>query len=286
MGCPDTDNDGVADKDDQCPEVAGTLRGCPDTDGDGIADKDDQCPTEKGIADLNGCPDKDGDGIADRFDECPDEAGSPANKGCPIKDRDGDGIADEMDACPDAAGPAATMGCPDRDGDGIADKDDRCPDLAGQYVGCPDTDSDGLVDPDDSCPTVAGPIKNKGCPEVKKEDQDVLNFAMRAVQFETGKATLKAESSQILDQVVDIMERYAGYSLSIAGHTDNVGDDRSNKVLSEERAKACYQYLIAKGVNPNRLNYAGYGESQPVASNKTSEGRRLNRRVEFNLYIK
>jgi len=285
-GCPDTDGDGLANADDGCPEVAGTLNGCPDTDGDGIADKDDQCPQDKGAAALNGCPDDDNDGIANRFDDCPSEAGPVSNKGCPIKDSDGDGIADDMDACPTEAGNATAKGCPDRDNDGVADTDDRCPDTYGKFAGCPDSDGDGLIDPEDTCPQLAGPVSNKGCPEVKKEDQELLITAMRSVQFETGKTTLKSESYKILDQVVDVMNRYAGYSLSIAGHTDNVGDGNANLKLSDGRAKACYDYIVSKGIDAKRMTYKGYGEDQPIASNKTSNGRSLNRRVEFNLYVK
>lgn len=284
-GCPDKDGDGVTDDVDACPEVAGTFNGCPDTDGDGIADDKDVCPEDKGPSELDGCPDRDKDGIADRFDECPDEKGTLENLGCPENDTDGDGIADATDKCPEEAGTAATMGCPDRDGDGVADADDRCPDVAGPFTGCPDTDGDGLMDADDSCPEEAGPTTNKGCPEIKEEDKEVLEFAMRAVQFETGKATLKVESNTVLDQIVDILNQYPGYKLIIAGHTDNVGDENNNQVLSEERARSCYQYLASKGINPRRMSYVGYGESQPVAENDTPQGRTLNRRVEFDLYI-
>ncbi|NUQ24212.1 MAG: OmpA family protein [Saprospiraceae bacterium] len=285
-GCPDTDGDGLADKDDDCPEVAGTMNGCPDTDGDGLADNIDQCPEEKGVVALSGCPDDDNDGVANRNDDCPTEAGPAENKGCPITDRDGDGIDDVDDACPDQAGSATAKGCPDRDNDGVADASDRCPDDYGKFEGCPDTDGDGLVDPDDTCPRLAGPVSNKGCPEVKKEDQALLITAMRSVKFETGKTTLRSESYAILDQVVDIMNRYAGYSLAIAGHTDDVGSDKINLDLSEGRAKACYDYLVSKGIDAVRMTYKGYGETQPVASNKSTKGRSLNRRVEFNLYVK
>ncbi|MCB0570540.1 MAG: thrombospondin type 3 repeat-containing protein [Phaeodactylibacter sp.] len=286
-GCPDSDGDEVIDSMDDCPTVAGLkkLNGCPDADGDGIADKDDACPDIKGAASANGCPDADGDGVADSQDKCPNEPGKPEYAGCPYSDRDGDGVADEQDDCPDMAGPAATMGCPDSDGDGVADKRDKCPELAGPYEGCPDSDGDGLHDGLDACPQQAGTAANKGCPELKKEEKEVLNLAMRAVQFETGKATLKPESNEVLGQIVEIMGRYPGYKLRISGHTDNVGDDASNQLLSEERAKACNQYLVAKGVNPTRISYQGFGETKPIATNQSSAGRKLNRRVEFDLYI-
>ena len=167
----------------------------------------------------------------------------------------------------------------------MPDDKDLCPDVAGTMDGCPDTDGDGLHDGVDSCPKQAGPVENKGCPELKAEEKEVLNFAMRAVQFETGKAALKEESNSVLDQIVEIMNRYPGYKLRISGHTDDVGEEGSNQVLSEERAKACYQYLSAKGISPKRIKYEGFGESRPVANNKLPAGRRMNRRVEFDLYI-
>ena len=136
--------------------------GGKDTDGDGVYDKDDACPEVAGLKQFNGCPDTDGDGIVDGSDACPDVAGLAALNGCP--DTDGDGIADKDDACPEVAGLAALKGCPDTDGDGIADKDDKCPTEAGpkENGGCPilDADKDGVADKDDDCPTVAGDRKS------------------------------------------------------------------------------------------------------------------------------
>lgn len=282
-GCPDSDGDGVADGDDQCPDQPGTVDGCPDGDEDGIADKADDCPEVAGTPELNGCPDRDGDGIRDSEDDCPNQAGTAATNGCP--DTDGDGITDKMDACPEVAGTEKTRGCPDRDGDGVADADDRCPDVEGPYSGCPDSDGDGLMDADDRCPDEAGLITNKGCPEIAEEDQEILDLAMGSVQFQTGRSTLLAASFQVLNQVVSIMNEYPDYFMSINGHTDSVGDEASNQILSEERAKSCYDYLISKGINPNRLTFKGFGETAPMADNSTSVGRLMNRRVEFNMYI-
>ena len=285
-GCPDQDGDGFPDNEDDCPEVAGTLMGCPDGDGDGVADQEDLCPQDAGPADLQGCPDRDGDGVADQSDDCPDEAGPSSNNGCPLgEDRDGDGVIDSIDGCPDDAGSSATNGCPDSDGDGVADNEDRCPNLAGPYDGCPDTDGDGIMDADDKCPELKGSIENGGCPELQQEVKEILEFAMQAVQFETGKATLKAVSYEVLDQIVGIMKQYPGYQLRISGHTDNVGATSTNQILSEERARSCYEYLMAGGISENRISYEGFGESRPIASNNTVEGRSLNRRVEFELYI-
>jgi outer membrane protein OmpA-like peptidoglycan-associated protein len=286
-GCPDSDDDGVADDVDDCPEVAGEkdLNGCPDSDNDGIADSEDDCPQVRGAASAMGCPDRDGDGVRDSEDNCPDKKGSKENNGCPFMDQDKDGIEDSKDECPTVAGSVKAKGCPDRDDDGFPDKADLCPDQYGVIAGCPDSDGDGVHDGIDSCPEQVGTAANKGCPELKKEEQEVLDFAMRAVQFETGKARLKPESNTVLDQIVDIMARYPAYSLSINGHTDSVGDAENNQILSQERAKACYQYLVAQGISPTRISYKGYGETRPIASNDSSSGRRQNRRVEFDLFI-
>jgi OOP family OmpA-OmpF porin len=289
-GCPDRDGDGITDADDKCPDVPGVaaLAGCPDRDGDGIGDAEDACPDEKGIAAFKGCPDTDNDGIEDKNDKCPREAGPASNQGCPVRDRDGDGIADADDACPTEKGPAATKGCPDRDGDLVVDKDDACPDKKGDpaHKGCPDTDADGVYDNDDRCIDKPGPASNKGCPEIKKEDKAKVELAVKAVQFETGKATLLASSTKILDDVAAVLVKYPEYSLNIGGHTDDVGDDKMNQDLSERRAKTVYDYLVAKSVAAARMMHAGYGETKPVADNKTKAGRDTNRRVEFDLFIK
>lgn len=117
------------------------MQGCPDRDGDGIADKDDECPDAAGPASLKGCPDRDGDGIADKNDKCPDVKGVARYEGCPIPDTDKDGINDEEDKCPTVFGLARYLGCPipDTDGDGINDEEDKCPNLAGvrENQGCP-----------------------------------------------------------------------------------------------------------------------------------------------------
>jgi len=323
-GCPDTDNDGIADKDDRCPNdpgpasqngcpemvdndsdndgtpdsrddcptTAGSLRGCPDSDNDNVADKDDLCPTEAGT--LGGCPDVDNDGIADKDDQCPTVAGPPSNNGCPpVVDTDNDGIADKDDQCPTVAGPPSNNGCPpvkDTDNDGIADKDDQCPTVAGPASnnGCPlakDADNDGVTDDKDKCPNAAGPAANSGCPEVKKETKERLDASARAVRFETAKATLKNESFPVLDEVVTIMRQYPDYTLSISGYTDDIGNDERNFRLSQDRAKACYDYLVFRGIKPDRLRHAGFGELRPIADNNTENGREQNRRVEFELVL-
>jgi outer membrane protein OmpA-like peptidoglycan-associated protein len=284
-GCPDMDGDGIADRDDNCPDAAGEARlnGCPDRDGDGIADNVDDCPDQSGLRRFSGCPDTDSDGIIDKEDNCPALAGIPAMNGCPDSDRDG--ITDADDKCPNDPGTAEHHGCPDRDDDGIADNEDNCPDKAGQkkYNGCPDTDNDGVDDSKDKCPLLAGLAANDGCPEIKKEDKAVLDLAMRDVQFETGSARLLPSSLTILNQIVEIMKRYPGFKLHMDGYTDSVGNDFANQQLSEKRAQACYDYISSKGIEKSLLSFTGHGESNPIADNSSSAGRRKNRRVEFKL---
>lgn len=285
-GCPDKDNDGVADKNDNCPDVAGLAQfaGCPDTDGDGIMDKEDKCPNEKGVASYKGCPipDTDKDGITDDKDKCPEIAGMAAFAGCP--DTDGDGVADAEDKCPKEKGLKENNGCPiiDTDGDGLADKDDKCPTEKGptNLGGCPDKDGDGVADKDDACPTTPGIVALKGCPEVKEKDAVIIKKAMN-IQFETGSAIIKKDSYKILDDLAGMLKENSTYNVLIEGHTDDQGDDARNLKLSEERVKAAFDYLVKKGLAPNRFIYAGYGETRPIADNKTAEGRAQNRRVEF-----
>jgi len=259
--------------------------GGKDTDGDGIYDKDDACPEVAGLKQFNGCPDTDGDGIIDGSDACPTDFGLAALNGCP--DRDGDGIADKDDACPDTAGLAAFQGCPDTDGDGLADKDDKCPTVAGPKSngGCPvlDADKDGVPDLEDDCPTVAGPASNKGCPEVTPEVIESLKIQARSVFFNTGKSTFKvgdAATIASLDAMREILRNYPNAKFSIEGHTDSDGSNALNQKLSEDRANAVRNALIEKGVKADNLTAVGFGESKPVSTNKTKTGKAQNRRTE------
>ena len=260
FGGTDTDGDGIYDKDDACPDVAGleAFNGCPDTDGDGIEDSKDDCPNEAGLAEFNGCPDTDGDGIADNKDNCPTVAGLKALNGCP--DADGDGVTDADDACPNEAGPSANKGCPwaDKDGDSVLDKDDKCPD-------------------------VKGTVANNGCPEVSEAVQATLNEYAKTILFDTGKATIKAQSAAVLADIIGILKEYSTAKFTVEGHTDSVGSETLNQRLSDSRANSVKEYLVQNGIDAFRLSALGYGESNPIDSNKTRAGRANNRRVEINL---
>ena len=246
----DDDRDGVSNKRDKCP----------DTDIDMLMAR---CPGKKrtSFVDRDGCIlDDDHDGVANCYDKCPDtpEGVTVDKNGCPI-DTDGDGVPDYLDKCPDT--PKGVK----------VDKD-----------GCPiDTDGDGVPDYQDDCPTVKGVKENRGCPAVKKEVLKVFKQALHGIQFDSGKSTIKPVSFGILNMVVDIMRNNPEYNLIIAGHTDSQGNDDFNMTLSDNRAAAVRQYLIDKGVSSDRLQSKGYGETKPVATNKTAAGRAQNRRVEF-----
>jgi len=262
FGGTDTDGDGVYDHEDACPDEAGLeiFNGCPDSDNDGIQDSKDDCPYTAGLAEFNGCPDSDGDGVMDKDDNCPEVAGLKALAGCP--DADGDGVADGVDKCPNEAGPIANNGCP-----------------------WADTDGDGVLDKDDKCPNEAGTAANNGCPEVKPTEEVVkaLNTYARSILFDTGKASFKKQTDPILQAMVVIFKEYPKADFSIEGHTDSQGPKASNQALSERRANAVRDYLIANGISAARLTAAGFGESNPIANNKTASGRKENRRVEVKL---
>ena len=280
----------------------------PDTDKDGIFDKDDHCPTVKGIKHedpkKNGCPaDTDDDTILDVDDACPKEPGrastDPKKNGCP-PDQDGDKIVDEKDACPEVPGPKnddpKKNGCPaDEDNDTILDADDACPKVPGvkhedpKKNGCPsDRDEDGILDVEDACPDQKGSSdedKSKhGCPHVTVTKTEIV--ISRQVKFKFGESTLKHTvdpvSDDLLTEVRDAIINHPEIEqVEVQGHTDNVGKAEVNKQLAQERADAVRFWLIQRGIPSKKLLAKGYGSSKPVADNDTEEGRQQNRRVQF-----
>ncbi len=280
----DRDKDGIFDDVDACPDTPGVKsddpakNGCPvegDRDKDGILDSKDACPDEPGKPNAdpkkNGCPDRDTDkdGILDPVDACVDVPGIPSDdpkkNGCPVNDKDGDGIADDVDACVDIPGVKTddpkTNGCPpDTDGDGFRDDQDACP------------KEKGVDDPDPS---------KRGCPKlVRVTDKEIL--ILEQVQFDFGKATIKAVSNPLLDSVASVLKEHPEITkIEVQGHTDNKGSKPLNAKLSTDRAKAVMEALVKRGVEAGRLTSKGYGPDVPIADNKTDEGRAKNRRVQF-----
>jgi len=306
-GCPiDTDGDSVPDYLDKCPDTPAAAyefidaQGCPlDTDVDGIFDYKDKCAnTPAGVkVDSVGCPlDTDGDGVADYIDKCPEtpvEARTMVDSvGCPL-DTDSDNVPDYLDLCPNTPAEARTFvdknGCAlDTDIDGVPDYLDKCPGTPVEargtvdQNGCPrDTDGDGVLDYQDNCPKIPGTVSNKGCPEIKKEIKKLFQKALQGIQFETGKYVIKPVSFKILNQIAEVLVANPTYLVEVQGHTDNVGKPAANMTLSDNRANAVKEYLVKKGVAATRMTSHGYGDTMPVASNKTTKGKALNRRVEF-----
>lgn len=260
------------------PEVVTPIVVKPgDTDHDGVVDTDDQCPNEMedldGYKDGDGCPelDNDNDGVQDTVDACPvqpeDRDGYNDGDGCPELDNDGDGILDAQDQCPNERGLPDRNGCPvyDRDNDGLTDDKDRCPDQ-------PETPN-AYMDED-------------GCPDTKPTRVEVTANQIvikQRINFATGKTTILADSFAVLDDVAQVLKDYPNVTIEIAGHTDNVGDDNANQRLSKARADAVFEYLVRRGIAATRMQTMGYGETRPIDTNRTDEGRQNNRRVEFNI---
>ncbi len=217
-------------------------------------------------------------------------------------DRDGDGYPDSVDKCPDVkedgAEPNPTDGCPkeaDSDNDGIPDSKDKCPnepedkDGIQDEDGCPeeDADNDKVPDVEDRCPLEPGPrskiAEKNGCPSLTKVTEDGEVALMRPIEFDTGKATIKPVSFEILDEVVTLMEAREDIRIFISGHTDTVGGRDMNLKLSKDRAASVLAYLVSKGISQSRLSSEGYGPDRPKADNNTAEGRAKNRRVDFKI---
>jgi outer membrane protein OmpA-like peptidoglycan-associated protein len=241
----------------------------PDGDADGVLDRDDQCPADAGPA-PTGCPpppDADRDGIPDASDPCPTEAedGNPpdAKDGCPNKDLDGDKIDIPVDLCPDQPG-IAPDGCPPKD-----------------------TDGDGFMDPDDRCPKDAETKNNfedqDGCPDEVPDQVKKFTGVIKGINFDTGKAKIRASSFPLLDDAVSVLKTYPTLRIRISGHTDNKGKPAKNMKLSEDRANSVKDYMTSKGVEGSRVETRGVGPDEPIADNKTNAGRTQNRRIEFEL---
>jgi len=260
FGGYDEDNDGVYDKDDKCPEVFGLaeFNGCPDSDEDGIQDSEDACPTVFGVMTLNGCPDSDGDGVTDKKDRCPYVKGASKHGGCP--DTDGDGIIDLRDACPKRPGPASNKGCPEID-----------------------SDDDGIIDKLDKCKFEVGTVENSGCPDIKKDLEAKLTEIAGSILFVSGTDRYYKKYEIQLNQIADLMKKYNNLKFQIQGHTDNVGPENANYKLSLKRVNRILNFLVSKGINQFNLNVVGFGETVPIATNDTAEGRAKNRRVEIRI---
>jgi OOP family OmpA-OmpF porin len=228
---------------------------------------------------LSGCAstsarsgeDADGDGVADAGDRCPDTLAGLAvdAEGCPLPlpalDADGDGVADDQDRCPESV-PGTLI-----DPQGCAAK---IPPLPAAEI---DSDGDGVLDGGDACPDTPAGMRTDGSGCV----QATQTLVLRNIVFANGASELTSESQAILDRIVAGLRGQPRMQLQIVGHTDSVGAAGYNLRLSQARAAAVLDYLVAQGIDAQRLASDGAGETEPVADNATEEGRALNRRVEF-----
>lgn len=287
----DRDGDGYRDDVDECPDEPEDFDqyvdadGCPDPDNDrdGILDVDDECPLvpedRDGDADHNGCPeggveDRDGDGILDPADQCPDEPedrdGFEDQEGCPDIDNDQDGILDPDDLCPDDP----------EDQDGFEDQE-GCPD--------PDNDQDYILDVDDECPNdperYNGTDDEDGCPDrgvLEMTDGGVIFF--RKIQFQTDSARILDESFEIVDAVAAALSGHQEIEfVEIQGHADERASDAYNIELTRDRAAAVMGALVERGIAPERMRSAGYGERCPIDPRSNAVAWETNRRVEIRL---
>ncbi len=264
----DQDRDGVQDRRDAClgtpSGVSVDATGCRiDADGDGVFDEDDQCTaTPQGVrVDPMGCRiDTDGDGVFDEDDQC---AATPSgvgvdDTGCRV-DTDGDGVFDEDDQCATTPGGARVdrVGCQiDSDGDGVVDEDDRC----------------GATEPGVT-------VDQNGCPQLFEPETTVV--VLEGVTFEFGSDILTASAMRVLDRVATSLRGSPDLRVRVSGHSDSTGPRALNMRLSQERAESVMRHLVAQGVAADRLVAVGYGPDRPLADNRTSAGRAMNRRVEL-----
>lgn len=162
----------------------------------------------------------------------------------------------------------------DDDGDGVPNKFDKCPNtpkgIAVDGSGCP-------------LPELKHETKVIEKIIVTEEDRKVVDEAIKNLEFDLGKATIRETSNESLNKVAALLIE-KNFSLRLAGHTDNTGSMETNLRLSKERAEAVKAYLVSKGANPSRIEATGFGPTQPIAPNNTAEGRQQNRRVEFTLF--
>ena len=215
----------------------------PDTDADGLCDP---WVSEEGFSEKFAA-------VCTGLDNCPEEAedfdGYQDDDGCPDADNDRDGLCDPW---VEAKGMFANFAH-------ICKGVDLCPEQ-------PETLNE--YKDDDGCPD-----------EVPQPPKKV--FVLEGVNFESGKATITQDSYISLMKVVDIMETFTEATFLIVGHTDNVGKPDKNMQLSADRAASVKNFLVEKGIDAGRMETDGKGDTQPVATNSTPEGRAQNRRIEF-----
>lgn len=245
-----------------------------DSDQDGVTDEVDKCPeTPKGeTVNLEGCSesqlDNDADGIVNILDKCPaTPKGDKVNPdGCSEGqlDDDKDGVNNQSDMCKNTL-----------------------PGQKVNAKGCAlnqiDSDFDSVFDDVDKCPEEKGDKLNNGCPIVTKKIEKQIDDIANDVNFVTGKADLLVSSMAKLNELLVILLENPDLKIIISGHTDDVGKPESNYVLSEKRANSVLKYLVEKGISKNRMTALAFGEQQLKESEFSDDARAKNRRVEIKI---
>ena len=199
-------------------------------------------------------------------------------------DSDQDGVFDQNDNCPKTplGVEVDTHGCPfDTDGDGVYDYLDKCPDtpkgIEVDNIGCPlDSDGDGVYDYLDQCPGTPENFKvdTVGCPLSKK----------LMVTFASWSYAIRPETYPEVVDFAKFLRESPQYKAEIVGHTDSIGKKYGNMKLSQQRANAVKEALVKEGIAASRITTRGRGELEPIADNRTKEGRQKNRRIEVKLH--
>ena len=134
-----------------------------------------------------------------------------------------------------------------------------------------DADKDGISDEEDKCPNLAGTKENNGCPVIKAEVKQKVDMAVKQIFFAFASDVIAEKSFTALDEVVTVLKQDPGIKIKIEAHSDNKGTFGRNMYWSKKRAKAVADYFISKGVAAGRINFKGYGDTQPIADNGTEE---------------
>jgi OOP family OmpA-OmpF porin len=166
----------------------------------------------------------------------------------------------------------------DTDNDGVSDLFDKCP---GTEIGVK-VDGSGCALPASTKDTITK-VYNNTTYIITEEDKKIAKDAVSNLEFEFGKSIIREKSLPYLNKVANLLVK-KNISLKLGGHTDNVGSENANMNLSKDRAESVKKYLLSQGANSSLIEAVGYGENQPIATNKSAAGRQINRRVEFTLY--
>lgn len=283
-GKTDSDKDGLYDEDEE--DLYGTDPENPDTDGDGLKDGEE---VKTYYTDPKN-PDSDGDALTDG-DEVKKYLTKPTNP-----DTDGDGLRDGAEVASYMTNPLQQ----DTDGDGLGDGQE-----VNDFKTDPlkvDTDGDTLGDGDEVIKYKTNPLKadtdngsvddgtevrrgsdplNPADDVVKEEIKVGEVIILEGINFETNSARITPDSEERLMKAYNTMKNNPDIQVEISGHTDSRGSNQKNQVLSEQRANSVKDWLVAKGINADRITTVGYGEDKPIAPNDSEEDMLKNRRIEF-----